>query len=199
MHSRNRGSHRAKFDYDDFNSFRVIACDGHTHTHACTKNMSFYLNALDEESTPNKYYVLKTLVVAASQSSDVMLVITAWDFNSGWQFIVSFTVLRGSHSTQRHNQMSTALELFRQPPVNLLGGPIPKNKKKSQYRRRHIFTVALIAWGCLLGGVYVPCIYRMSGGVIVGDSLLLCACSMCDVDCSSAVSSPLFVVFFLKK
>ena len=27
---------------------------------------------------------------------------------------------------------------------------------------------------CLLGGVYVPCIYRMSGGVIVGDSGLCC-------------------------
>ena len=44
----------------------------------------------------------------------------------------------------------------------------------------------------LLGGVYVPCIYRigMPGGVIVGDSgLLLCAGSMCDVNCSSAITS----------
>ena len=29
-------------------------------------------------------------------------------------------------------------------------------------------------WGCLLGGVYVPCIYLMPGGVIVGDSDLCC-------------------------
>ena len=28
--------------------------------------------------------------------------------------------------------------------------------------------------GCLLGGVYVHCIYRMPGGVIVGDSGLCC-------------------------
>ena len=28
--------------------------------------------------------------------------------------------------------------------------------------------------GCLLGGVHVPCIYRMLGGVIVGDSGLCC-------------------------
>ena len=43
--------------------------------------------------------------------------------------------------------------------------------------------------GCLLGGVYVPCIYCMPGGVILGDSgLLLCACSMCDANCSSAVT-----------
>ena len=30
----------------------------------------------------------------------------------------------------------------------------------------------LIGW--LLSGVYVPCIYRMPGGVIVGDSGLFC-------------------------
>ena len=35
--------------------------------------------------------------------------------------------------------------------------------------------------GCLLGGVYVLCIYRMPGGVIVGDSgpFLLWACVQC--------------------
>ena len=29
-------------------------------------------------------------------------------------------------------------------------------------------------WPCLLGGVYVPCIYRVPGGLIVGDSGLCC-------------------------
>ena len=33
----------------------------------------------------------------------------------------------------------------------------------------------LIFLGCLLGGVYVPCIYRMPGRVIVGN-LGLCCC-----------------------
>ena len=28
----------------------------------------------------------------------------------------------------------------------------------------------LIHYGCLIGGVSEPCIYRMAGGVIVGDS-----------------------------
>ena len=32
MHSHPRGSHRAKFDDDDINSFRLIACEGHAHT-----------------------------------------------------------------------------------------------------------------------------------------------------------------------
>ena len=44
--------------------------------------------------------------------------------------------------------------------------------------------------GCLLGGV--PCIHRMSGGVIVGDSGLYCGPAfnvMCDVNCSSAIIS----------
>ena len=31
MHSHVRGCHRAKFDDNDFNSFRRIACEGHTH------------------------------------------------------------------------------------------------------------------------------------------------------------------------
>ena len=31
-----------------------------------------------------------------------------------------------------------------------------------------------LSWGCLLGGVYVPCINRMPGGIIVGDSGLCC-------------------------
>ena len=44
-----------------------------------------------------------------------------------------------------------------------------------------------------LGGVYVRCIHRMPGGVIVGDSGL-CSCGpalnvMCDVKCSSAITS----------
>ena len=31
--------------------------------------------------------------------------------------------------------------------------------------------------GCLLGGVYIPCIHRMPGGVVVGDSgLSVVAC-----------------------
>ena len=34
--------------------------------------------------------------------------------------------------------------------------------------------VHCICVGCILGGVYVPCIYRMPGGVIVGDSGLRC-------------------------
>ena len=33
MHSHIWGRHRAKFDDDDFNSFRGIACEGHKHTH----------------------------------------------------------------------------------------------------------------------------------------------------------------------
>ena len=33
MHSHFRGSHREKFDNDDFNSFRGIACEGQTDTH----------------------------------------------------------------------------------------------------------------------------------------------------------------------
>ena len=33
--------------------------------------------------------------------------------------------------------------------------------------------------GCLLGGVYVPCIYRISGGVIVGDSGICCCVRVC--------------------
>ena len=46
--------------------------------------------------------------------------------------------------------------------------------------------------GCLLGGVYVPCIiYHMPSGVIVGDSGL-CFCGLafnvCDVNCSSALT-----------
>ena len=53
--------------------------------------------------------------------------------------------------------------------------------------------------GCLLGRVYVPCIHRMPGGVIVGDSGL-CCCGpafnvMCDINCSSAIT-PLFFVLF---
>ena len=44
-----------------------------------------------------------------------------------------------------------------------------------------------------LGGGYVPCINRMSFRRRLGS--LLCACStMCDVTCSSAVTSLLFVV-----
>ena len=45
----------------------------------------------------------------------------------------------------------------------------------------------------LLGGVYVPCIHRMPGEIIVSDSGL-CCCGpainvMCDVNCSSAMTS----------
>ena len=36
------------------------------------------------------------------------------------------------------------------------------------------FTFANRITGCLLGGVYVPCIYCLPGGVIVGDSGLCC-------------------------
>ena len=32
MHSHVWGSHHAKFDDDDFNSFQGITCEGHTHT-----------------------------------------------------------------------------------------------------------------------------------------------------------------------
>ena len=47
--------------------------------------------------------------------------------------------------------------------------------------------------GCLLGGDYVCCVHRMPGGVIEGDSGL-CCCGpafnvMCDVNCSSAITS----------
>ena len=54
--------------------------------------------------------------------------------------------------------------------------------------------------GCLLGGVYVRCTHRMPGGVIVGDSGLCCCCGpafnvMCDVDCSSAVTSHCLLIF----
>ena len=45
----------------------------------------------------------------------------------------------------------------------------------------------------LLGGVYVPCMYRMPGGVIVGDSGLCCCGPACnaigDVNCSSVITS----------
>ena len=47
-------------------------------------------------------------------------------------------------------------------------------------------------WGRLLGGVYVPCSHRMPGGVCYRRrlrSLLLCACSTCDVNWSSAITS----------
>ena len=36
MHYYVSGSHRAKFDDDDFNSFRGIACERQTHTHTHT-------------------------------------------------------------------------------------------------------------------------------------------------------------------
>ena len=47
-------------------------------------------------------------------------------------------------------------------------------------------------WGCLLGGVHVPCTYRMPGGVVVGDSGLCCCVSvwtMCDVNRLRAITS----------
>ena len=47
------------------------------------------------------------------------------------------------------------------------------------------FSRSLPQW-CPLDGGYVPCIYRMPGGL---GSLLLCACSMCDGNCSSAITS----------
>ena len=43
--------------------------------------------------------------------------------------------------------------------------------------------------GCLLGGVFVPCIYHMPGGYGRQLVSLLCACSMCDVNCSSSITS----------
>ena len=56
-------------------------------------------------------------------------------------------------------------------------------------------------WGCLLGGVYVHCIHRMPGGVIIGD-LGLCRCGpafkvMCDVNCSSVFTSHCLLVQIL--
>ena len=61
---------------------------------------------------------------------------------------------------------------------------------------RIAWTVLHYRWclrGCLLGGVYIRCIHRMPGGVIVGDSGL-CCCGpafnvTCDVHCSSAMPS----------
>ena len=35
-------------------------------------------------------------------------------------------------------------------------------------------TIRVLFGGCLLGAVYVPSIYRMPGGVTVGDSGLCC-------------------------
>ena len=60
---------------------------------------------------------------------------------------------------------------------------------------RQVFCLSQSDLGCLLGGVYVRCIHRMPGGVIVGDSSL-CCCGpafnvMCDVNIyySSAITS----------
>ena len=49
--------------------------------------------------------------------------------------------------------------------------------------------------GCLLGGVCVPCINRMPGGVIVGDSGL-CSCCVSVVRDGSIVRT-LLIFFFL--
>ena len=48
--------------------------------------------------------------------------------------------------------------------------------------------------GCLLGGVYVPCIYRMPGGVIVGDSGLCCCGPAFNVWRSSAITSHFLLI-----
>ena len=42
MHSHVSGSQRAKFYDDDFNSFRGIACEGHTRTHTQTRGRQSY-------------------------------------------------------------------------------------------------------------------------------------------------------------
>ena len=57
-----------------------------------------------------------------------------------------------------------------------------------------IYGLCLTMSGCLLGGVYVSCIYRMPGGVIIVGDSGLCCCGpafnvMCDVNGLSAISS----------
>ena len=71
---------------------------------------------------------------------------------------------------------------------------------KKKHNRRPVESPTItppgILQGCLLGGVYIPCVSRnMPGGVIVVDSvLLLCACSMLDVNCLSTVTSLCLIV-----
>ena len=48
------GSHHAKFDDDDFNSFRRITCEGHTDTqrHTHTDFVVIYLNFCQSRKQP---------------------------------------------------------------------------------------------------------------------------------------------------
>ena len=46
MYSHVWGNHPAKFDGDDFNGFRGIACREHTHTHTHTHTQIYYIHAL---------------------------------------------------------------------------------------------------------------------------------------------------------
>ena len=51
-------------------------------------------------------------------------------------------------------------------------------------------------WECLLGGVYVPRIYRMPGGVIVGDSGLCCLHIQCMTSIARAQLLPIVCWFY---
>ena len=64
-------------------------------------------------------------------------------------------------------------------------------KRVSVYMDKMTYLVRI---GCLLRGVYVPCIYRMSGGVIVGYSGLCC---YVPVQCVRATASSAICSHFL--
>ena len=48
------------------------------------------------------------------------------------------------------------------------------SKRRRSTNKKRMFMLNQFMGGCLLGGVYAPCIYRMPGGVIVSDSGLCC-------------------------
>ena len=58
MHSHVRGSHRAKFDDDDFNSFRGIACEGRADRHTDRLGSSTLLFAKSLQT--KQKYIQKT-------------------------------------------------------------------------------------------------------------------------------------------
>ena len=65
-----------------------------------------------------------------------------------------------------------------------------------QAKRYQLVTIGCL-WWCLLGGVYVPCIYRMPGGVIVGYSGLCCCGPAFNVwrqYCSSSITSDCLLI-----
>ena len=87
--------------------------------------------------------------------------------------------------------------------VDLLGDralPLPVPVRQKHLRvvmfKYYVFEKCVEMFlGCLLGGVYQPCVYRMQGGVIVGDSGLCCCvnCSMCDSQLFERNYFPVFV------